>query len=61
MVLQKYHWTFEYVMWGISYTNINMLLSDTINTYYNKSGEQDVIDADDPANADFVKQTIGIK
>jgi len=27
-VIEKFHWTFDYVMWGISFTNLQMLLAD---------------------------------
>ena len=27
---EKYHWTFQYVVWGISYTNLRLLMSDAI-------------------------------
>jgi len=31
---QRYGWTYEYVVWGISYTNLRMLLSDQITSVY---------------------------
>jgi hypothetical protein len=31
---QRYGWTFEYVVWGISYTNLKMLMADVVNTVF---------------------------
>lgn len=33
-VLSKYHWTYDYTVWGISYQNLNMLLSDEMGVDY---------------------------
>jgi len=32
-LLNKYHWTFDYLLWGISYLNLNLLIIDTICVY----------------------------
>lgn len=57
---EKYHWTYDYVVWGISYTNLRLMLADSITTIYltdeerkrvhvpNKASEN--IKADDPKN-----------
>lgn len=31
---ERYGWPYDYVVWGISYANLKMLLSDSISTYY---------------------------
>lgn len=51
-VLQKYHWTLEYLLWGISFQNVRMLLSDTVST----TTEEEVINADDPRNKRRVEE-----
>lgn len=63
---QRYGWTMEYVLWGISYVNLNMLFADAITTVYlsdeerKKLGRGDgrVIDADDPRNQDLIRKMI---
>lgn len=55
----KYGWSFEYVVWGISFMNLRMLLADATNVVYLTDEEkknagltvgQDIIDMDDPNN-----------
>lgn len=63
---QRYGWTMDYVLWGISYVNLNMLFADAITTVYlseeerNKlhSGEGEIINADDPENKDLIRKLI---
>lgn len=31
---EKFGWTYEYVMWGISYVNLQLLLKDSVQTVY---------------------------
>jgi len=52
VVLQKYHWTYDYLLWGISYQNVQMLLADNMST----TTEEEVIDADDPNNRERIKE-----
>lgn len=54
VVLQKYHWTLDYLLWGISYINVQMLLADSIST----TTEEETIDADDPRNRDAIKDML---
>lgn len=63
-VLEKYHWTFEYVMWGISYTNLQMLLADSRDYFPDFSGAgkrtgDEVIKADDPKNKERIRSILG--
>ena len=60
----RYGWTFGYVVWGISYINLQMLMSDTIATVYLNEQERknarlprnrDFIDGDDPKNMARIK------
>lgn len=63
---QRYGWTMEYVLWGISYVNLNMLFADAITTIYLTDDERKqlgvgfgrIINADDPANRDLVREMI---
>lgn len=61
----RYGWTMDYVIWGISYQNIQMLLSDMqTHVYLSKdearrarlSDDGEIIDADDPRNRERIKQ-----
>ena len=53
---QRYGWTLDYILWGISLVNLNMLFADAITTVYLNDEERkklgmsngEVIDADDP-------------
>jgi hypothetical protein len=54
----------EYLLWGVSYMNVQMLLSDSVQVYYGDIGSSDnknVISADDPRNADFIRGIINGK
>lgn len=63
---QRYGWTMEYVLWGISYVNLNMLFADAITTVYLTDDERkqlgmgfgQVINADDPANRELIRELI---
>lgn len=63
-VAERYGWTIDYILWGISYVNLKMLISDAP-TYIPISEEEarrlginvagvDIIDANDPANAEDI-------
>lgn len=57
---ERYGWTMDYVVWGISYANLQMLMADAISTIYLSEEEQkklgvengriEVINAEDPNN-----------
>lgn len=63
---QRYGWTMDYVLWEISYVNLNMLFADAITTVYlsdeerKKLGRQPgkTVNADDPKNRDLVRRII---
>ena len=63
---QRYGWTMDYVMWGISYANLKMLMADAITTIYLSEEERkllgrgvgEVINADDPRNRELVREMI---
>jgi hypothetical protein len=64
ILMGRYHWTMDYLLWGISYTNVQMLLSDTVQVCYTDMGPTDsrqVISADDPANAGLIRRIINEK
>lgn len=61
---QRYGWTMDYVVWGISYVNLQMLMADAITSIYLSKDEmkklripQDrtYISGDDPRNIDKIK------
>lgn len=57
----KYGWTLDYVLWGISYLNLNMMTSDAISvlTSFNEEDKPEVLNADDPANAAAILRQFG--
>lgn len=61
---ERYGWTLEYVVWGISYANLQLLLADSVTSIYlsdeerkriNIPKDRRVINADDPANMEKIK------
>lgn len=63
---QRYGWTMDYVLWGISYINLNMLFADAITTVYLSDEERRklgkgvgiTVNADDPANRELLRRMI---
>lgn len=58
-LMEKYGWTLDYILWGISYANLQMLMMDATKTIMLSKEEQkrihpkqsrDVVRADDPKN-----------
>lgn len=56
---EKYGWSFEYVVWGISLVNLRMMLADSVNSVYLTDEEkksvrittgQEVVNMDNPDN-----------
>lgn len=62
VLLERYGWTFDYLLWGISYTNTQMLLSDSIQTFIisekDKSSKGTKISGDDVSNNELIKSLI---
>lgn len=61
---ERYGWTFDYVVWGISYVNLQMLMADSITSVYLNKEEMKklhipqnraFISADDPRNIEKIK------
>ena len=61
---QRYGWTMDYVVWGISYVNLQMLMADAITTVYLSKEEKKklhiptdrtYINGDDPNNMQKIK------
>lgn len=62
---ERYGWTLDYVLWGISFTNLQMMLQDQISSMYlskeemkeaHISNDRDVINADDPRNKEMIRK-----
>lgn len=61
-LLEKYGWSFEYLIWGISYDNLKMLSADAVTSIYLSKEEmrkanlsnEETINADDPSNIDKI-------
>lgn len=54
----KYGWTLHYVLWEISYLNLQMMLTDAITVDYDSNEKGDIINADDPANAERLRREL---
>ncbi len=60
---ERYGWTMDYVVWGISYANLRMLMADMITTISLTDEEKkkarlktrDYIDGDNPENIDRIR------
>lgn len=63
---QRYGWTVDYVLWGVSYVNLSMLFADAVTTVYLTDEERRqlgtpagrTINADDPRNRELVREMI---
>nr|DAQ59861.1 MAG TPA: hypothetical protein [Caudoviricetes sp.] len=64
---QRYGWTMEYVVWGISYINLKMLMADKIESVPLTDEEmkqlhifdnKNYINADDPKNRNLIREMI---
>lgn len=64
VVCERYGWTMDYVVWGISYANLRMLLADMTTSITLTDDEKkkvrirskaNIIDGDDPANLERIK------
>ncbi len=66
IVLQRYGWTLEYTVWGVSYAALTVLLADKVTQLILSEEERkrvplhlldsDVIDGDDPKNAQRIAE-----
>lgn len=65
---QRYGWTMEYIIWGISFKNIQMLLADMVTTIHltdeeakrcRVSTDRNFINGDDMGNIDKIKRMFG--
>lgn len=64
---ERYGWRYDYVVWGISLINLQMLMADSVTTIYlskeerkraNIPKDRTVISGDDPANREKLKQLL---
>lgn len=60
---KRYGWTLDYLIWGISWVNLNMMWLDGIEARFPDSDEKDsnagddgYVDGDDPDNMDKIRQ-----
>ena len=65
---ERYGWTFDYVVWEISYSNLMLLMADKLTSIYVSDDEMkklpasvfankaNMIKADDPKNRDMIRQ-----
>lgn len=66
---EKYGWTLDYLLWGISYSNLCLLAADEVRSVYLSDDERkcaripqdrEIINADDPNNYERIKQVLGL-
>lgn len=43
MLAAKYHWTLDYILWGVSLTNISMMMADSIVVYCGNNNDNNSI------------------
>lgn len=62
-ILSKYHWTYDYLLWGVSWANVLLMMADAQRTDYEssrenkaKSGDNDVLDLSDPKNIEKLRR-----
>lgn len=64
---EKFGWTLDYVVWGIGYTNLKMMLADAPTSLYLSkedrkklriSSDREILDANDPANIERIRQIL---
>lgn len=64
---EKFGWTLDYVVWGIGYTNLKMMLADSATSVYLSkedrrklriSSDREIIDANNPANVERMRQIL---
>lgn len=65
---QRYGWTMDYVVWGISYNNLQMLMADEVTTIHlddkeakrcRVSNDRRFISGDDPKNMERIRKMFG--
>ena len=64
-IISKYHWTLDYLLWGVSWANVMLMMADAQKTDYDhdkvgkcgkaKHEDNDVLDLSDPKNIDILK------
>lgn len=64
---QRYGWTYDYVVWGISYVNLQLMMADAIRTIFLSEKERkrcgsaianNIVSGDDPKNIARLKELI---
>ena len=60
LLIKEFGWTLDYILWGISFANVQMLLSDATE-YFSGDGKnknKKVISADDPRNREYIMSLV---
>lgn len=57
---ERYGWTMDYILWGISYANIQLLLSDQPTSIYSADAAGKHLDADDPKREEELAQLFSL-
>lgn len=57
---ERYGWRLDYILWGISYANLRLLLADQPTSLYQSESERGdrITRADDPANEAYIDQLL---
>ena len=54
---QRYGWSYDEIMWGVSYVNLNMMMLDAIDVVKDRNL---VLHAENPEDIEFFKQLTGL-
>lgn len=65
--ISRYHWTLEYILWGVSWANIQLMIADALRTdYKDRSGYSqqnsnvpEIMDMNDPKSMDVLLKMTG--
>ncbi len=64
---ERYGWTYDYIVWGVSLTNLQLMLADKVDSIYmtkeerkkaRLSDDNTIINADDPKNRETIKKLL---
>lgn len=62
MIVSRYHWTLDYVLWGIAWANLQLMIRDSIRVdYKHHEGAPQQLDLNAPNAMNMLIQMAGGK
>lgn len=60
----RYHWTYDYILWGISWANLQLMIADALKIDYKQNSTAprqpfSKIDLNDADSVNFLKRMYG--